>query len=313
MPVSFLTEAQQRRYGRFDGEPSADQFARYFHLDDADRDLIGRRRWDHMRLGFALQLGTVRFLGTFLDDPTAVPPSVVETLGGQIGIRDTDSLSRYTEGKTRWDHAGEIRDRYGYKEFSDPKMQFRLNRWLYALCWTGTDRPSVLFDRAVAWLLANKVLLPGLTVLERAVAQVRSRANERLWQRLTSSVSPEQRARLEALLVVPETERVSPLDRLRDGPVLHSPAELGRAVERLQEAQALAAGLPSIDRLPASRITALARFANASKAHAVSRLPDDRRIATLLAFARSLEASAHDDMLDLFDVVVTGMSFFEKK
>jgi len=144
-------------------------------------------------------------------------------------------------------------------------------------------------------------------VLERAVAQVRSRANERLWQRLTSAVSAEQRARLEALLVVPETERVSPLDRLRDGPVLHSPAELGRAVERLQEAQALATGLPSIDRLPASRITALARFANASKAHAVSRLPDDRRIATLLAFARSLEASAHDDMLDLFDVVVTGM------
>ena len=144
-------------------------------------------------------------------------------------------------------------------------------------------------------------------MLERAVAQVRSRANERLWERLTKTVTPEQRARLEALVVVPENERVSPLDRLRDGPVLHSPAELGRAVERLQEAQALATGLPSIDRLPASRITALARFATAAKAQAVERLPDDRRIATLLAFARSLEASAHDDMLDLFDVVVTGM------
>jgi hypothetical protein len=73
-------------------------------------------------------------------------------------------------------------------------VQFRLNRWLYALCWTGTDRPSVLFDRAVAWLLANKVVLP-----------------------------------------------------------------------------------------------------------------DERRIATLLAYIRTLEASAHDDVLDLFDVVVTDM------
>ena len=120
MPVSFLTEAQQRRYGRFDGEPSADQFARYFHLDDVDRDLIGRRRWDHMRLGFALQLGTVRFLGTFLDDPTAVPPGVVKTLGGQIGIRDAANLVHYTKGNAPWRHSGEIRDRYGYQEFSDP-------------------------------------------------------------------------------------------------------------------------------------------------------------------------------------------------
>jgi hypothetical protein len=215
--------------------------------------------------------------------------------------------SGHESSQWRWQHEKEIRDRYGYQGFNDPFLQFRLNRWLYARCWTGTDRPSVLFDRSIAWLLANKVLLPGLTVLERAVARVRSRANERLWQRLTMQVTPEQRTRLEQLLVVPETDRTSPLDRLRDGPVLQSPAELGRAVERLEEVQSIAAGLPFLDRLPTSRITTLACFANAAKAQAVARLPDERRIATLLAFVRTLEASANDDVLDLFDVVVTGM------
>jgi hypothetical protein len=39
------------------------------------------------------------------------------------------------------------------------------------LCWTGTERPSGLFDRATAWLFTHKVLLPGLSVLERFVAR----------------------------------------------------------------------------------------------------------------------------------------------
>ncbi len=307
MPVSFLTQPQERRYGRFDGEPTADQLARYFHFDDADKAFIRSRRGDHMRLGVAIQLGAVRYLGAFLDDLTEAPARVSVFVGKQIGVTPGSNIAAYQASQWRWRHEKEIRDRYGYQGFNDPFLQFRLNRWLYALCWTGTDRPSVLFDRSIAWLLANKVLLPGLTVLERAVARVRSRANERLWRRLTMQVAPEQRARLEQLLIVPDTDRTSPFDRLRDGPVLQSPAELGRAVERLERVQNIATGLPSLDRLPTSRITTLARFANAAKSQAVARLPDERRIATLLAFVHTLEASANDDVLDLFDVVVTGM------
>ncbi len=307
MPVSFLTPEQERRYGRFNGAPTQEQLDRHFHLDDADLAMIGRRRWDHMRLGFAVQLGTVRFLGTFLADPTEVPVEVAAALARQIGVADPACLGRYRDGKARWHHAAEIRHVYGYREFAEPAAQLRLLRWLYALCWTGTDRPTALFDQATAWLVTHKVLLPGASVLERTVARVRSRANSRLWRLLAARITPEQKTRLDALLVVPEGSRQSPMDRLRSGPTLQSTNELVRAIERLNEVRHLAAGLPPIDRLPKTRILSLARFAGAAKAQAVARLPDERRAATLLAFLRALEASAQDDVLDLFDLLVTRM------
>ena len=42
-----------------------------------------------------------------------------------------------------------------------PLARFRLARWLYALCWTGTHRPDVLFDHATAWLVTEKALRPS--------------------------------------------------------------------------------------------------------------------------------------------------------
>ena len=234
MPVNFLTTEQRESYGRYVGDPSADELSRYFHLDDADHAVIGGKRGDHNRLGFALQLTTARFLGTFLEDPVAVPPVVLQTVGRQLQVKNLELLSQYGTGEQRWDHNAEIRSRYGFRDWADPAVGFRLSRWLYALCWTGTERPGVLFARAMTWLLAHKVILPGCTTLERFVARLRGRVDERLWKLLCRGVTDEQRRRLEELLTVPPESRRAWLDKLRTGPVRVSGPALVNAVRRLQ-------------------------------------------------------------------------------
>ncbi len=258
---------------------------------------MGRRRSNQTRVGFALQLGTVRFVGTFLENPTNVPASVVTFVARQLDIVDLDCLKHDGGGETHWDHMRAIRQHYGSHAFTDPSEYFRVLRWLYARAWVSDERPSLFFDVAPA----------------RLIARVRDRTARRLWRLLARLPDTQQRTRLESLLTIPEDGRYSPCDRLRHGPTRVSAPALVRALRRLEELRALEGGNLSLARVPPSRFKTLGRSAATAWAPTLARLPEDRRIATLLAFARTMETVALDDTLAVWDVLITGLLGEAKK
>ena len=304
MAVSFLTAAQRDRYGRYPDVVTPNDLARCFHLSDDHRVQIMSCRGHHNRLGFALQLSTVRYLGTFLDDPIAVPTSVLQSLSHQLDIHTLDSLQSYRKGEQREEHVTKIRKRYGYCDITEPRVGFRMTRWLYGVCWTGTERLCALFDRATAWLLAHKILLPGVTTLERFVVSVRVRVEARLYKLLTRGITLQQKDQLQRLLLVPEGDRVSLLDQIRTGPTRISGPAIRAAIDRLNAVRAPGITVPMKARIPSSRIASLARFANRAKAQAISRMPTARRIATLVAFVPCLEATAQDEVLEVLEMLL---------
>lgn len=292
MPVEFLTQDQKERHGRFIDEPSPEEFARHFHFDDVDHALIARKRGAHNRLGFAIQLGTVRYISTFLPNPIDVPRPVIAYVSRQLQLDPSTSLPRYLERKqTRHAHCAEIQKVYGYRDFHDAAWRFRLSRWLYARTWLTDERPGHLFDLATHWLRQRKVLLPGATTLTRLISQIRERTAMRTWRRLAALPSDEQAAQLEALLEVPDGDRRSHFDRLRRSPRRISSTAMRSALQRHRQLRCL--GIRNLDfsGIPPVRLKALARYAATGWAPSIARMPDERRRATLVAFAYAYEGS----------------------
>jgi len=136
MPVEFLTDDEAGAYRRYSNVPSRAEVEKLFFLDDEDRALVGRRRGDDMKLGFALQLVTVRYVGRFLEDPLDVAGVVLDFVAGQLEIDDPSRVKRYTEqAKTRFDHAWEIQWVYALKDFDDVEGDLRVS--VAARSWTS--------------------------------------------------------------------------------------------------------------------------------------------------------------------------------
>ncbi|MGI5490005.1 DUF4158 domain-containing protein [Microtetraspora malaysiensis] len=158
MAVEFLTDEQAARYGAFAGALERAELERFFFLDDADRELVDGKRREHNRLGFAIQLTSVRFLGRFMPDPRQVPDEVAEYLAEQLGVADPSCLKLYGERDgTARTHAGEIQRAGGWRDFAEVETELR--EWVDARAWTTGDGPKALFDAAAGWLRERRVLL----------------------------------------------------------------------------------------------------------------------------------------------------------
>jgi hypothetical protein len=131
-------------------------------------------------------------------------------------------------------------------------------------------------------------------VLARLIARIRERVATRLWQAIGRRLAPDHQATLATLLTIPENARMTVREQLRRGASGTSSVSMVRALKRVETIRAMGMRAMDVSAIPPARLDALARYAVLSSASTITRMPPDRRIATLFAFARAMESMAHD-------------------
>ena len=96
MPASIFSETELARLASFPEEILGDDLIRAFTLTGADRDLVAIRRGAANRLGLALQLCALRYLGFVPRNLSAAPRSAACFVADQLVEHTTDTAG-YTE------------------------------------------------------------------------------------------------------------------------------------------------------------------------------------------------------------------------
>ncbi len=158
---------------------------------------MGRSARD--RLGLAVQLCTLPWLGFVPDDVTAAPPAAVTRLAEQLHV-DAGALAGYGEREqTRTDHLRLVLQYAGWRVPRSLEVK-ELDEFLLARAMEH-DSPSLLFRLACEHLRASQVVRPGVATLSERVAAARAKAERETYDRLAHLLTDTRCSELDGLLV----------------------------------------------------------------------------------------------------------------
>jgi TnpA family transposase len=302
MPGTFLTAKERERLACFpDDIPNWDLIT-YFTLTEQDRTFITSHRSDTHRLGVALQLCTMRYLGFC---PTALheaPLATVSHLAGQLDVNPSVLEDYGTRQMTRSAHFQAVLDYLQFRRLQADDQE-QLLTWVTERA-LEHDKPTLLFQMACEHLKQQQILRPGVTVVERLVVSARTQAHHESLRRLQPLLTPERIALLDQLLIPEQDKGRTQLYRLRQHAMSNTPAALLDALEKFTLLQQWGVDQWDLSVLNSNRQKLLARLGRKYTVQALRRMGPERRYPIVLSLLKQTLMDVTDESIDIFDVCI---------
>lgn len=295
----------QSRAALFDPPTDPAAIVRHYTFSPDDMALIRQRRRAANRLGFAVQLAYFRYPGRIMRVDEMPSEGMLAFVSQQIDAHTVDFRDYAERAQTRREHLAELQTCLSVRIAGrrDARLLFpiALNEAI------GTDRGDAIVTVMITRLREQGILLPSSFELERLALAARALARKRAYKNLVEGLSRETISGLEALIAIGDDQDRTPLAWLREWPEAPTQRNLAGAVERLQTVRALGVGADREKRIHRARYAAIARETGILSAQHLSRFDTPRRLATLVVFAREMEATLTDAAIVMFDKMMGGV------
>ncbi len=303
MSSGFLSTAERERWQRFPETIPQDDLAVYFLLSDDDAREVHRQREPFNRLGYALQLCTLRYLGFVPTDFTATPEVVVTFVAEQLGIAP-HVLALYDNRRTQSDHRRYVRAYVGFRQ-ATPLDVYALHTWLLARA-LEHDKPTLLLQLACEKLHRERIVRLGVTRLERFVATAREKAHDETFRQVTPLLTDDRKTMLDGLLQPDTTTGRTLLSWLRQEAVSHAASHIIATLTKIVFLHDAGVDQWDLSRLNPNRAKWLAQIGWKSTNQYLQRMVPERRYPVLVAFLQQALLHHTDVVVELFDQCLWG-------
>jgi TnpA family transposase len=278
-------------------EPS---MLKHYVLSDDDIIRIRQKHGHDNRLGFALLLCALRYPGRYLSAEDVLPTAMIAFVGAQIGL--SEHLSRFSyKSVTRYEHLRILQRDYGYRAFHRCEEEF-----LHWLTRTAIDTRSnaELAELFVGECRKRRIILPGITVIERLCADARVAAEREITGCIASRLDERMKKHLHAMLEETVEGRFTIYSWLKRYEAGHNSADVNRLLDKLEYLQELNVPSSVLEGIPSHRVIWLRQQGEAYYADGLRDIHETRRLAILAVCATQWKVMIVDAVLETHDRII---------
>lgn len=298
----LLTSEQRISYMSIPDDMLERELEKHFTFTIDDIAFINKHRRDHNRLGIAVQLAVLRYLGWTLFQIKSLPDDVLKFIAKQIDVSPNEYKHYAQRVATRNEHLDELRQHYGYLNLSLHTFRLISQRALKRALENGNT--DFLIRSTIDEFRRLKVILPAMTTIEKIVWEARNRAEEKIFKKTISELSEYQKQQLDRLLDVNSKHQKTPLDWLREVPGQSSPDAFLKVVERLQMIRHLKLNV-NIKEIHPNRVTQLARLGSKYEPRSFRRFKENKKFSLLVLHLFQLSQTLVDQAFEIHDRQIT--------
>jgi TnpA family transposase len=299
MSRRFLKADHREDLSNFPSTIDENDLIAHFLLTPDDLTLVRSNRTATQRLGFALLLCSLRYLGFFPQNLLTAPDNVIHYVAEQINC-DVEAIMSYGErSDTRQEHQRAIMTYLGFRWFKSSEEK-TLFDWLSQRA-LENDRPSTLLQQASEWLYKNQVVRPSITTLEELILTSRDKAHELTYEQVSQVLDKDVETKLDGLLVPNLELGLIPLSWLRRSARGYSADDIVKVLDKLDVVYEWSIDDWQLTKLPPGRIHHLVQIARRSSNQALQLKAAQQKYPLLMTFIADARERLTDEVLDLYD------------